>query len=144
MGLFTRSKKKEAHISDFVIYELLNQFTDASLEMPIRRVRNLFEYESCYPLVFGYFLGAMDYIIEYKDIDSKNAERLFQEYLSVNFTNEDRKKANELYDMFTDLDKTVEGRSHMIIGRNAFKKWLENQPEIIPELNRMLYDAYIR
>jgi 2-oxoglutarate dehydrogenase complex dehydrogenase (E1) component-like enzyme len=142
MVLFKTRKQK--HIIEDEIYVLLEHFTDASLKMPMYRIHDLFKCTNCYPLIFGYFLGAMDYIIEYKNIDSIDAKKLFKVYLSTTFTNEDMGNANDLYEMCKDLNTSEKGRKYMFIGRMAFKKWLENQPEIVSDLNRMLYDAYIR
>jgi len=143
MRFFSRNGKIQQDVIDLEIYELLNQFTDASLEMPIRRVRNLFEYKNTYSVVFGYFFGAMDYIVQYKEIDYSYALELFKKYLSKNFTNGDKEKANELYVLIINFSKTSEGRKYMLVGRNAFKKWLENKPEIIADLNRLLFQAHI-
>jgi len=144
MNIFRKSFQKKKNMSDQEIYGLLTQFTDSSLEMPVRRVRGLFDDTRCFPLVFGYFLGAMDYIIEYKNLDSTHARKLFKSYLSFNFTNDDRQKAKEMYQMFKDLSQTPEGRQNMLVGRNTFKQWLENQVEIIPDLNRLLFTAQVK
>jgi len=46
--------------------------------------------------------------------------------------------------MFKDLSQTSEGRQNMLVGRNTFKQWLENQAEIIPDLNRLLFSAQVK
>ena len=143
MRFFSRNRKIQQDVIDLEIHELLNQFTDASLEMPLRRVRNLFEYQNTYSVVFGYFFGAMDYVVQYKEIDYSYALELFKKYITMNFTNEDSGKANELNDLIMKLSKTSEGRKYMLVGRNAFKRWLENKPEIIADLNRLLFQAHI-
>lgn len=136
--------RKQKHIIEDEIYALLEHFTDASLKMSMSRINDLFKCTNCYPMIFVYFLGAMDYLIAYKNIDSLDAKKLFKVYLSTTFTDEDIGKASDLYEMCKDLNTSEKGRNYMFTGRIACKKWLENQPEIIPDLNRMLYDAYIR
>lgn len=136
--------RKQKQIIEDEIYALLEHFTDASLKMPMSRINDLFKCTNCYPMIFGYFLGAMDYLMAYKNIDSLDAKKLFKVYLSTTFTDEDIGKASDLYEMCKDLNTSEKGRNYMFTGRMACKKWLENQPEIIPDLNRMLYDSYIR
>jgi hypothetical protein len=142
MQLF-RNMQNNKSLSDQEMYILLDQFTDASLEMPMRRVRDLFTHTQYYPVVFGYFLGAMDAMKDYSDLNERHIKALFRKYLSYSFRQYDKQKEKELYQIFMQLRQTSEGQHNMYIGCNTFKKWLENKAEVIPDLNRLIFSTQV-
>jgi len=142
MQLF-RNTQNHKRVNDQEMYVLLDQFADASLEMPMRRVRDLFTRAHYYPVVFGYFLGAMEYMKEYNDLNERHIKALFRKYLSYGLTQCDKQKERELYQMFMQMRQTSESRKNMTIGKNTFKRWLENKAEIIPDLNRLIFSTQV-
>jgi len=142
MGFFTTLNKKiKRNMLDLEINSLLNTFTKVSLKIPLQKKQNLFQNQKHYPIVFGYFLGAMLYIKEEKKFDNRHLEKILKSYLSSNFTNTDVSHAKELSKLIFDLSRTEEGKEYMQVGRQAYKKWLNEKSDVIADLNRLLIEV---
>jgi hypothetical protein len=141
MSLFVNMQKRN-RLGDQDIYMLLDRFIDASLEMPIRRVRDLFEDTRYYTVIFGYFLGAVEYMKKHKDLSQRDIRILFKKFFSYGFVKYDKEK--ELYQMFVQLQQRSEEQDYMNIGRNAFKRWLESREELVPDLNRLIFSMQVK
>jgi hypothetical protein len=132
------NKKKSI---DTEVYGLLNQFTEISLKIPMQKRKNLFDNEGYYPIVFGYFFGAMDYLKQQKNISESKMKKIFRTYLSENFTEGDLNNASYLYTFLLESIKEDDTKEYMRVGRSTFKIWMENRFETSSSLNRLLIEA---
>ncbi len=138
LDILTKKKKKSIYGE---IHELLNLFTEMSLKIPMQKRKNLFDNEVYYPIIFSYFLGAMDYLGQNNNVKKTETRKIFQIYLANNFTNGDMKIAKSLNCFVWELSKESKGMEYMRRGRNTFKSWMENRFESSSSLNRLLIEA---
>jgi len=127
MGLFDFRKKK-AEIPYARIAETLNIFTVESLAMPKMNNPFLLEDSNKHPMIFGYFMGAMDHITETYQLDERDKSDIYTQYLARHFTANDTKQTKDLLQYSIDISQTEDGGHYVLLGRHAMKKWAEGGP----------------
>jgi aldehyde:ferredoxin oxidoreductase len=123
---------------DLEINSLLNTFTKVSLKLPLQKKNHLFNDRGHYPIVFGYFLGAINHLKEVKKLNNRHVKKVLKLYLKYNFTNGDTADAEELVGLILELSQSDEGIEYIKVGKQAFKKWLEDKSDIVIDLNQLL------
>jgi len=127
LGLFDFLKKKEA-IPYQKIAEQLDVFTKESLAMPKMNNPFLLEDKSKYPMIFGYFMGAMEYIVQVYTLNQKETDAIYTEYLSRNFTNQDAEETKALLDYSKEITQMDDACHYILVGNHAMKKWEAGGP----------------
>lgn len=127
MGLFDFLKAKST-VPYEKIYEELNGFTKASLAMPKMNNPFLLDDKSKHPMIFGYFIGAIDHIAKAHQLNETDKHKIHTKYLSKNFTNNNEEAAKELVTYSTDIKETEDGAHYALRGKLAMKKWLAGGP----------------
>jgi hypothetical protein len=123
VGLFDFLKKKD-EIPYAKIAEKLDIFTVESLAMPKTNNPFLLEDKSKHPMIFGYFVGAMDYITEAYQLNERDKSEIYTQYLARHFT-DDVEQTKELLKYSTDISQTDDGSHYLLVGGHAMKKWAE-------------------
>lgn len=127
MGLFDFLKTKNE-----VPYEKINEeldvFTKASLAMPQMNNPYLLDDKNNYPMIFGYFVGAMDYIAEVYQLNEKDKIAIYTQYLSRNFANDNVEHLTELVEYSTNISQIDDSSNTMLVGGHAMKKWKAGGP----------------
>lgn len=127
MGLFDFLKTKNT-VPYEKIYEELNAFTEASLAMPKMNNPFLLDDKSKHPMIFGYFTGVMDYITKAYQLNEKDKLKIYTQYLSKNFTDNDEEDTKALVKYSADIRETDEGCHYALRGKLAMKKWVAGGP----------------
>ncbi len=127
MGLFDFLKKKD-EIPYTKIAEELDIFTEESLAMPKMNNPFLLENKGKHPMIFGYFVGAMDYIAEAYQLNERDKSEIYTQYLARHFADNDVEQAKELLNYSTNIGQTDDGCHYMLVGGHAMKKWVEGGP----------------
>ncbi|MEN8726331.1 MAG: hypothetical protein ABF276_00030 [Sulfurovum sp.] len=127
MGLFDFLKTKDT-VPYEKIYEELNAFTEASLAMPKMNNPFLLDDKSKHPMIFGYFTGVMDYITKAYQLNEKDKLKIYTQYLSKNFTDNDEEDTKALVKYSADIRETDEGCHYALRGKLAMKKWVAGGP----------------
>jgi len=127
LGLFDFLKTKDT-VPYEKIYEELNAFTEASLAMPKMNNPFLLDDKSKHPMIFGYFTGVMDYITKAYQLNEKDKLKIYTQYLSKNFTDNDEEDTKALVKYSADIRETDEGCHYALRGKLAMKKWVAGGP----------------
>ena len=127
MGLFDFLKTKDT-VPYEKIYEELSAFTEASLAMPKMNNPFLFDDKNKHAMIFGYFMGVMDYIAQAYRLNEKDKLKIRTHYLLKNFTDNDSEHAQELLKYCDELLQTDEGSNYALRGKLAMKKWAAGGP----------------
>lgn len=128
MGLFDFLKTKKDEVPYEKIYEELDIFTKESLAMPKMNNPFILDDESKHPMIFGYFMGAMDYITQTYQLNERDKFAIYTQYLSRNFADNDAEYATELLKYSADISQTDDGSNYMLVGGHAMKKWTAGGP----------------
>ena len=128
MGLFDLFKTKKVVIPYEKIYDELDIFTKESLAMPKMNNPFILDDESKHPALFGYFMGAKEYIQKTYQLDDKDITEIYTQYLSKNFADNDLKKAAKLLKYSIDVTDTGDSNHYMYVGEHAMKKWSSGGP----------------
>jgi hypothetical protein len=127
LGLFDFLKTK-----DKVPYEKINGeldvFTAASLAMPKMNNPFLLDDKSKHPMIFGYFMGVIDYISQAYQLNEKDKRMIRTQYLLKNFADNDVEYATELLKYCDELRETKDGSTYALRGKLAMKKWAAGGP----------------
>ncbi len=127
MGLFDFLKTKDT-VPYEKIYESLDVFTEASLAMPKMNNPFILDDKSKHPMIFGYFMGAIDYIAKVHQLNEKDKLKIHTRYLSKNFADNNEEDAKELVKYSADIMETDEGCHCAVRGKLAMKKWAAGGP----------------
>ncbi|WP_373031788.1 hypothetical protein [Sulfurovum sp.] len=127
MGLFDFLKTKDI-LPYEKIYGELDRFTEASLAMPKMNNPFLLDDKNKHPMIFGYFMGVMDHIAKAYELTEKDKLKIFTQYLSKNFAENNDEDAKALVKYSMDVMKTDEGGHYALRGKLAMKKWAEGGP----------------
>lgn len=127
MRLFDFLKKKD-EIPYAKIGEELDAFTEESLAMPKMNNPFLLEDKSKHPMIFGYFVGAMDYITELYQLNERDKSEIYTPYLARHFTGNDGEQTKELLKYSRDISQTNDGSHYILVGGHAMKKWVAGGP----------------
>lgn len=127
MGLFDFLKTKDP-VPYEKIYEELDRFTEASLAMPRMNNPFLLDDKNKHPMIFGYFMGVMDYIAKAYQLNEKDKHKIHTRYLSKNFADNNEEAAKTLVKYSADVKKTDEGGHYALRGKLAMKKWSAGGP----------------
>lgn len=132
MGLFDFLKKKPKNevpeVAYEKIYKELDVFTIASLAMPKMNNPFLLDDESKHPMLYAYFLGAMNHIAEVYQLKEKDKTTIYTQYLSRNFTNDNVEQAEKLLKYSRDLCIDDKCRKDIVVGELAMKRWKAGGP----------------
>ena len=126
MGLFDFLKKPKNEVPEVPyekIYKELDIFTKESLAMPKTNNPFLLDDKNKHPMIFGYFVGAMNQIAQSYQLDEKVKTAIYTQYLTKNFGNDDKKYVTELIKYSNDLSKEDESHNTILVGELAMKKW---------------------
>ncbi len=85
-------------------------------------------------------MGAIGYLKEVRTLHDKHVEKILKYYLSFNFTNGNKSDAKELSVLILELSQTEEGLKYMKEGKQAFRKWKKEKPDVLADLNRLLIE----
>jgi len=95
LGLFDFLKTKDT-VPYEKIYGELDRFTEASLAMPKMNNPFLLDDKNTHPMIFGYFMGVMDYIAKAYQLNEKDKLKIHTQYLSKNFAKNNVEDAKAL------------------------------------------------
>lgn len=126
MGLFDFLKKKDA-LPYEKIAEQLDVFTKESLAMPKMNNPFLLDDKTKHPMIFGYFMGAMEYIAQTYTLNEKDSSAIYSEYLSRNFAN-NATHTMDLLNYSNDIRYIDEVARYRLVGNHAMKKWETGGP----------------
>ena len=127
VGLFDFLKTKDT-VPYEKIYEELDRFTEASLAMPKMNNPFLLDDKNKHPMIFGYFMGVMDYIAKTYQLNEKDKLKIHTQYLAKNFADNNEEAAKALVKYSADVKKTDEGSHYVLRGKLAMKKWAAGGP----------------
>lgn len=127
MGLFGFLKKKD-EVPYAKIDEALNIFTAESLAMPRMTNPFLLEDKNKHPMIFGYFMGAMDHLTVAYQLNEKDKSEIYTQYLARHFVQDNAEQTKELLDYSIKISQTDDGSHCALLGRHAMKKWAEGGP----------------
>ena len=127
MGLFDFLKTKDT-VPYEKIYEALSAFTEASMAMPKMNNPFLLDDKSKHTMIFGYFMGVMDYITQAYHLNEKDKLKIHTQYILKNFDDNDMEHAQELLKYCDEIRDTDDGSSYALRGKLAMKKWVEGGP----------------
>lgn len=142
--IFSKKKKQDKQDPVKALFFELDLFTEISFSIPLKFRSDFLNDDQSHPIVFGYLLGAYDYLTKVYDITGEGQYVvLFSTYIYSNFTNEDAEAASHLVNSIIDLSSTEEGIKYMNIGANAYYNWVKNGRLAIVELAELLTDKKI-
>ncbi|TNF44463.1 MAG: hypothetical protein EP216_02065 [Epsilonproteobacteria bacterium] len=124
MGLFDFLKPKDPVPYD-KIHADLDVFTAASLAMPKMNNPFLFDDKSKHPMIFGYFMGVVDYIARVYKLSDKEKHKVCTQYLLKNFADNDTDRVKELLKYCDEVMQKEDGSNYALRGKLAMKKWKE-------------------
>ena len=127
MGLFDFLKSKD-EVPYEEIYNQLDVFTAASLAMPKMNNPFLLDNKSKHPMIFGYFMGVIDYMARVYKLNDKEKRKVCTQYLLKNFADNDTDRAQELLKYCDDVMKTEDAGNFALRGKLAMKKWKAGGP----------------
>ncbi|HEY9190091.1 MAG TPA: hypothetical protein VIM88_04415 [Sulfurovum sp.] len=127
MGLFDFLKKKET-IPYEKIAEQLDVFTKESLAMPKMNNPFLLDDKTKHPMLFGYFMGAMEYLTQAYRLNEKDTDAIYTKYLSRNFADHDEEQTRELFNYSKEISQAEHVSRYMVVGNLAMKKWEAGGP----------------
>lgn len=127
MGLFDFLKKKD-EIPYAKISEELDIFTEESFAMPKMNNPFLLEDKSKHPMIFGYFVGAINYIAQVYQLNERDKSEIYTQYLARHFTDDVAEQAKELLKRSTDISQTDDVSHYILVGGHAMKKWVAGGP----------------
>jgi len=133
MGLFdflkkTKNEVPKNEVPYEKIYEELDVFTKESLAMPKMNNPFLLDDPSKHPMLFGYFVGAMNHITQTYQLNEKDKIAIYTQYLSRNFANDNSEHVTELLKYSTDLSQEDENSNYILVGELAMRKWRAGGP----------------
>jgi len=123
MGLFDFLKKPKNEVPYEKIYKELDIFTKESLAMPKTNNPFLLDDKKKYPMIFGYFVGAMNQIAKSYQLDEKDKTTIYTHYLSKNFADDDVERTTELLKYSNDLSQDDNNHNTILVGELAMRKW---------------------
>jgi len=123
MGLFDFLKKTKNEVPYEKINKELDVFTIASLAMPKMNNPFLLDDQSKHPMIFAYFLGAMNHITQAYELKEKDKTTIYTQYLSRNFASDNVEQAEKLLKYSTDLCQEDNSRKDIVVGELAMKRW---------------------
>jgi hypothetical protein len=127
LGLFDFFLKSKDTVPYNEIYSELDVFTAASLAMPKMNNPFLLDNTSKHPMIFGYFMGVIDYIARAYQLNEKEKRKVATQYLLKNFAGNDMDRAKELLKYCDEIMKE-EGCNYALRGKLAMKKWKAGGP----------------
>jgi hypothetical protein len=127
LGLFDFLKTKDT-VPYEKIYEELSAFTEASLAMPKMNNPFLLDDKSKHAMIFGYFMGVMDYITQAYQLNEKDKLKIRTQYILKNFTDNDMEHAQELLKYCDEIRETDDGSNYALRGKLAMRKWVAGGP----------------
>lgn len=127
MGLFDFFKKKEV-VPYEKIYKELDIFTATSLAMPKMNNPFLLDDKSKHPMIFGYFMGVIDHMVQAYQLNEKDRNTIQSQYVLHNFANDDTEKATELLTYCKNIREEDDVSNYMVRGKLAMKKWKAGGP----------------
>lgn len=125
--MFHFLKKKEA-IPYAKIAEQLDVFTKESLAMPKMNNPFLLEDKTKHPMIFGYFMGAMEYLAQAYTLNEKDTDEIYTQYLSRNFTKNNEERTKALLDYSKEISQIDDNGRYILVGNHAMKKWRSGGP----------------
>ena len=127
MGLFDFLKVKEV-VPYEKIYKELDIFTATSLAMPKMNNPFLLEDKSKHPMIFGYFMGVIDYVAQAYTLNKKDKELIRTQYVLNNFADKDEVTAKELLKYCEEIRQRDDVSNYTLRGKLAMKKWKAGGP----------------
>ena len=127
MGIFDFLKAKAA-VPYETIYRELDIFTAESLAMPKMNNPFLLDDKSKHSMIFGYFLGAIDYIAQAYQLNEKDRRTIQAQYLLNNFANNDEEYAAELLKYCEEIKQIDDVSNYILRGKLSMKKWAAGGP----------------
>ncbi|HSR74137.1 MAG TPA: hypothetical protein VLL31_04775 [Sulfurovum sp.] len=127
MGLLDFLKKKDA-IPYEKIAEQLDVFTKESLAMPKMNNPFLLDDKTKHPIIYGYFMGALEYITELYTLDEKDTHAIYTKYLSRNFADHNEGHTKELFNYLKEISQIDDVGRYRLVGNHAMKKWNTGGP----------------
>ncbi len=127
MGLFDFLKTKEV-VPYEEIYKELDIFTATSLAMPKMNNPFLLDDKSKHPMIFGYFMGVIDYVAKVYSLNEKDKHTIQTQYFLNNFTDNDEAYAIELLKYCEEIRQRDDVSNYALRGKLAMKKWKAGGP----------------
>ena len=127
MGLIDFLKSKD-EIPYEEIYNDLDVFTAASLAMPKMNNPFLLDNKNKHPMIFGYFMGVVNYVAKLHQLSDKEKRKVCTQYLLKNFADNNTKRAQELLKYCDEVMQTEDASNYALRGRLAIKKWKAGGP----------------
>ena len=127
MGIFDFLKTKEA-VPYEKIYKELDIFTATSLAMPKMNNPFLLDDKSKHPMIFGYFMGVLDHMVQAYQLNEKDRLRVQTQYLLTNFANNNDEHAVELAKYCAEIRHKHDVSNYALRGKLAMKKWKAGGP----------------
>jgi len=127
VGIFDFLKKKELVPYD-KIYKELDIFTATSLAMPKMNNPFLLDNKSKHPMIFGYFMGVLEYMAQAYNLDKKDQDTIQIHYVLHNFANNDDAYAAELVQYCDEIKNRDDVSNYSLRGKLAMKKWKAGGP----------------
>ncbi len=127
MGIFDFLKKKELVPYD-KIYKELDIFTATSLAMPKMNNPFLLDDKSKHPMIFGYFMGVIEYMSQAYQLNEKDRRTIQNKYILNNFAKNNEKYAEELLTYCEEIKQKDEVSNYALRGKLAMKKWKAGGP----------------
>ena len=120
--------KKKDVIPYEKIAEQLDVFTKESLAMPKMNNPFLLDDKTKHPMIFGYFIGAMEYLTQHYTLSENDMHTVYTEYLSRNFTDHDEAHTKALLDYSKEIRQIDDVARYRLVGNHAMKKWNAGGP----------------
>ncbi|MEA2048989.1 MAG: hypothetical protein U9O64_11170 [Campylobacterota bacterium] len=127
MGLFDFFKTKDV-VPYEKIYKELDIFTATSLAMPKMNNPFLLDDKRKHPMIFGYFMGVIDYAAQVYKLNEKEKRTIQTHYILHNFADEDEEKCTELMEYCDKIRLGEDVSNYTLRGRLAIKKWKAGGP----------------
>lgn len=127
MGLFDFLKPKD-EVPYEEIYNDLDVFTAASLAMPKMNNPFLLDNKSKHPMIFGYFMGVIDYMARVYKLNEKEKRKVCTQYILKNFADNDMDRAKELLKYCDEVMQNEDAAHYALRGKLAMKKWKAGGP----------------
>lgn len=111
-----------------VIYKELDIFTATSLAMPKMNNPFLLDDKSKHPMIFGYFMGVIDYMAQAYQLSEKDRRTIQTQYVLHNFANNDEEDTSELLKYCAEIRQRDDVSTYTLRGKLAMKKWKAGGP----------------
>lgn len=131
MGIFDflkKNLKKKELVPYDKIYKELDIFTATSLAMPKMNNPFLLDNKSKHPMIFGYFMGVLDYVAQAYQLNEKDRRTIQTQYVLHNFANDDEKYAAELLEYCEEIRQRDDVSNYTLRGKLAMQKWKAGGP----------------